>query len=708
MDIATFQAAGDALLIMTDPYRLLLLSLGVVMGLVLGVLPGVGTTAGVAMILPFTFGIDPYAGFAILIGLAAVGATGDPIPAIMFGVPGGAGSAATVLDGQPMARRGEAGRALSAAYMASLLGGLCGAVLLFISIPILRAFILSIGAPQLLAFSAFGISMVAVLSGTAPLRGLAAACLGLMLSLVGSNPQTGTLRWTFDTLYLWEGVPLVSIVLGLFALPELADLAIRRTSVAPAARYDVKSGMVRGALDCFQNWWLVVRCSTIGAAIGTIPGVTGAVVDWIMYGHALSTEKGARQTFGRGDVRGVIAVESSNNSKEAGQLVPAIAFGVPTTASMALIIGAFFSYGLVPGPDMLTKHLDVTFAMVWSMAIANVVGAGLCYAASGYLAKLSLLRYTLILPGIICIIMIGAFQTNRHWGDLYVLLIFGLVGWAMKQLKWPRPPLILGVVLGEMVERYLFISTQRYGWAWATKPVVIILFVIALYTLFNPLIRAIRFHGGLGALARKIGRPSVRASDLFHVALILVFVYMLVEALSWDSRSQVVPVPLATLGLLFTTLSLASGIFFRPVANLIVAGANAPKHETDAGGPAESAAPAEASEPQQQESYSIHMDLDSDTGHLGRTTVLARGALFFGWIVGFMVSMYLIGFIPTVPLFIVAYMRTEAREAWKLILPQAIVITFLVYYVFGKMLYIPWPDTLLGTLFPALTVIPSV
>jgi len=703
----TFQAAGDALLTMADPFRLMLLSLGVIMGLILGVLPGVGTTAGVAMVLPFIFGLDPYAAFAILIGLAAVGATGDPIPAIMFGVPGGAGSAATVLDGQPMARRGEAGRALSAAYMSSLLGGLCGAALLFISIPILRAFILSIGAPQLLAFSAFGISMVAVLSGTAPLRGLAAACLGLMLSLVGSNPQTGTLRWTFDTLYLWEGIPLVSIVLGLFALPELADLAIRRTSVAPAARYDVKSGMVQGAKDCFQNWWLVVRCSSIGAAIGTIPGVTGAVVDWIMYGHALSTEKGARQSFGRGDVRGVIAVESSNNSKEAGQLVPAIAFGVPTTASMALIIGAFFSYGLVPGPEMLTKNLNITFAMVWSMAIANVVGAGLCYAASGYLAKLSLLRYTLILPSIICIIMIGAFQTNRHWGDLYLLLLFGLVGWAMKQLRWPRPPLILGIVLGQMVERYLFISTQRYGWEWITNPVVIILFLIAFYTLLNPLIRAIRFHGGVGALAKKVGRPGVRASDLMHVALILVFGYMLYEALTWDRRSQVVPVPLATIGLFFTTLSLISGIFFRPVANLIAAGADT--HPLEAKREGEPAAePAQPAAPQLEQSYSIHMDLDSDTGHLGLRTVLRRGALFFGWIIGFMVSMYLIGFIPTVPLFIIAYMRSENREPWKLILPQAIALTLLVYYVFGKMLYIPWPPTLLGDLFPALTVIPSV
>jgi TctA family transporter len=693
MEMGAFEAAGHALMLMTDPYRLLLLGVGVIMGLILGVLPGIGTTAGVAMILPFTFGLDPYSAFAILIGLAAVGATGDPIPAIMFGVPGGAGSAATVLDGQPMAKRGEAGRALSAAYMASLLGGLCGAFLLFFTIPLLRTFILMIGAPQLLAFAVFGISMVAILSGTAPLRGLAAACFGLMISLVGTNPQTGTLRWTFDTLYLWDGLPLVSVVLGIFALPELADLAIRRSSVAPAAQYSIKSGMWQGAADCFKNWWLVLRCSGMGAALGTIPGVTGGVVDWLMYGHALSTEKGARQSFGRGDVRGVIAVESSNNSKEAGQLVPAIAFGVPTTASMALILGVFLSYGLVPGPDMLTKHLDVTYALVWSMAIANVVGAGICYLTSGYLAKLSVLRYTLILPGILCIILIGSFQTSRNWGDLYVLMIFGLIGWAMKQLKWPRPPLILGLVLGAMVERYLFISVQRYGATWLTNPVVILLFMVAIYTLVNPLIRAIRHHGGLNTLLTMRGKPSVQFSDLFHVFMLLVLGYMVAEALTWDHRSQIVPVTLGTIGLIVTSLSLASGIFFRKLATLVVAGPDDPI-DTDL--------------PEKKEAYSIHMDLDSDTGHLGVKTVLVRSAIFYGWILGFMGSIALVGFLPTIPMFIAAFMRVENKEPWKLILPQAIIITVLTYYVFGVLLGVPWPQTLLGYLVPAARIIPSV
>src|SRR5260221_5690997 len=193
-------AAGQALLALLEPHRMMFLMAGCIMGLVLGIIPGIGDRAGTAMLLPSTFGMAPYSAFALLLGLGATTATGDPIPAILFGVPGGAASAATVLDGFPMAKRGEAGRALSAAYMSSLMGGVFGAMVLALSIPILRPLMLNIGSPELLAFSVLGISMVAVLSGNAPLRGITAGCLGVMIAMIGTDPQTGTLRWTFDSL----------------------------------------------------------------------------------------------------------------------------------------------------------------------------------------------------------------------------------------------------------------------------------------------------------------------------------------------------------------------------------------------------------------------------------------------------------------------------------------------------------------------------
>src|ERR1700749_4527506 len=231
MEADMLHAAGQALLIILDPMRLLYLFGGVCMGLSLGILPGIGGVAGTALLLPFTYNLDPPTAFALLLGLGATTTTADPIAAILFGAPGHAASAATTLDGYPMTRRGEAGRALGASYMAALMGGLVGAALMGVALPILRPIILYIGSPELLGVAVFGISMVAVLSGNAPLRGLTAACFGMMLSMIGSDPQTGTLRWTMDILYLWEGLPLVPLTLGTFALPELCDLLVGRTSV---------------------------------------------------------------------------------------------------------------------------------------------------------------------------------------------------------------------------------------------------------------------------------------------------------------------------------------------------------------------------------------------------------------------------------------------------------------------------------------------
>ena len=200
-----------------------------------------------------------------------------------------------------MAKRGEAGRALSAAYMSSLMGGIFGAALLAVSIPILRPVMLYLGSPELLAFSVLGISMVAVLSGNAPLRGIAAGCLGVMIAMIGTDPQTGTLRWTFDSLYLWDGLPLTPVLLGLFALPELCDLLIARTAIAPKCnKADIYKGQWQGVKDCFENWWLILRCSWIGGGIGSIPGISASVVDWLAYGHALKTEKGASADLRQG------------------------------------------------------------------------------------------------------------------------------------------------------------------------------------------------------------------------------------------------------------------------------------------------------------------------------------------------------------------------------------------------------------------------
>jgi TctA family transporter len=681
-------SAGKAFLIMMEPHRLMFLGLGCIMGLVLGIVPGIGGLAGTAMLLPFTFNMDPYSAFALLLGLGATTATGDPIPAVLFGVPGGAASAATVLDGFPMAKRGEAGRALSAAYMSSLMGGIFGAMLLAISIPILRPVMLFIGSPELLAFSILGISMVAVLSGNAPLRGITAGCFGVMIAMIGTDPQTGTLRWTMDSLYLWDGLPLLPLLLGVFALPELCDLLIARVAIASdTGKANIYKGQWQGVKDCFDNWWLILRCSWIGGGIGSIPGISASVVDWLAYGHALKTEKGASTSFGRGDVRGVIASESSNNAKEGGALVPTIAFGVPGSATMAILLGAFLIHGLVPGPDMLTKNLSITYSMVWSVALANILGAGLCYAFSPQFAKIATLRYTLILPAVLGIVYIGAFEASRQWGDLFALLFFGLVGWIMKQCKWPRPPLILGVVLGDTIERYMFISIERYGLSWLLRPIVALLFILAILGLVRPLLQDIRRQGGLKRMLMSFQAPRFHPSQLFTVFMIVVIGAAVAVALRWDFSAKVVPLVVGTVALTAAALSLLNEMCRKPTSVAAEGLSGEVQHEVE---------------------QRIHMDLTSDTGHLPVREIIVRAAWFFGYLIAFMAVMAIIGLIPTVAVFVVFFMRWEARERWTLVAPYTAALVLFIWFTFDYVMAVPWPPTLLGQWYPAFKAIPSV
>jgi hypothetical protein len=448
---------------------------------------------------------------------------------------------------------------------------------------------------------------------------------------------------------------------------------------------DTKTGMLLGVKDCMKHWFLILRCAWIGSAMGAIPGIGASVIDWISYGHALKTETGAAQTFGKGDVRGVIAAESATNSREGGALVPTVAFGVPSSAGMAILLGAFLIHGLVPGPDMLTKHLDITYSMVWSIAIANILGSGLCFLFSGQLAKLATLRYTLIMPCVLSLIYIGAFEASRNWGDLYALLFFGMLGWAMKHFKWPRPPLVLGFILGGILERYMFISIERYGISWMLHPVVIVMFTMAGLSLMGPLLQDIRAHHGVKAMVTDFGRPRLTTDNLFPAALLSLFAVMLYQSLSWSFEARIIPTIVGTGAVLFGGLSLANDMFRRAAGE---------------GGLADKA--------KAVISEKIHMDIASKTAHLAGDVILFRGFIFFGWMVAFLGGMALIGLIPTVPVFIIAYMRLEGREKYRHALIMAVIMMTLIYVVFDQLLAIPWPPTILGDWFPVLKMIPSV
>ena len=665
-------AAAHALWLLVEPARLMVLVIGVMIGLAIGVLPGLNGIVGMAMLIPFTYGMDQHTAMALLLGMAAVITSSDFISAVLFGVPGHVGAAATVIDGHAMARNGEAGRAFGAGFAASLAGGLCGAVVLALSIPVLRPVLLSIGSPELLAFTLFGLSMVATLSGRAPLKGLTAAGLGLMVSMIGSRSESGTLRWTFDTLYLYDGVPLVPATLGLFAMPELCELAVSRKKIAGEHASNIHmSSQWEGVRDVGRHWWLVLRCGILGTGLGAIPGIGSAVIDWIAYGYAQRTEKNP-ETFGTGDVRGVIAPESSNNAKEGGHLVPTIAFGVPAGASMAILLGAFLMHGLTPGPEMLTKNLDVTYTIVWSLTLAHVIGALICLSGSKWLARISTVRPEILLPIVLSLVFVAAFEGTHDWGDLFTLMIFGVVGWIMKRLGWPRPPMVLGLVIGGIFERYLYISTSLYGAAWLLRPVVLCILALVAWALFRPFAEIVRSIAGE---LRQIGKHRLRisASAAFTVGIIVFIITAILLSSDWPAAAKPVPLTACYMALTAATLNLVNELFGKEQG--VVAGVD--------GG--------------------VATGTHAGTDYGMPDSAVRRGALiYFLWLGGLMALVATIGFIPAIAVFIFVYMHFGFKEPAVNSAVYAFATALLCWGLFHKLLAVAWPQSLLGDTFPAL------
>ena len=487
--LTALPALGDAFAMILQPHVIGYLVLGVLMGLCIGVFPGLGGIAGLSLLLPFMFGMEPVTGLALMVGMVAVVPTSDTFASVLMGIPGSSASQATVLDGFPMAKKGQAARALSAAFASSLFGGLFGAAFLTVFILAARPIVLLFQTPELLMITIFGLSMVGILAGRVALKGIVAACLGILVGTIGEGASSGALRMsTYDLPYLVDGLKLVIVGLGIFAIPEI--VALLRQDKAISEKANIGGGWLLGVKDWWANIWLSMRCSLIGVIVGVIPGLGGSVVDWIAYGHTVQTAKDKSQ-FGQGDVRGVIGPESSNNAKEGGGLVPTLLFGIPGSGSMAIFISAVALLGsgqIEVGPSMLKNNLDFTYAIVWLLALANVVGTLICIAASGGIARLTNIRFALLAPFLFMIIAFAAFQSRQEIWDLVALFGIGLLGIMMRRFDWSRPAFLIGFVLSAPAERYTNqayqIAASRFrrgfdeGIEYIFSPIVIVLIII--------------------------------------------------------------------------------------------------------------------------------------------------------------------------------------------------------------------------------------
>jgi len=343
-------------------------------------------------------------------------------------------------------------------------------------------------------------------------------------------------------------------------------------------------------------------------------------------------------------------------------------------------------HGLQPGPDMLSKNLDVTYSIIWSVALANILGAGICFAFSNQFAKVALVRQPIIMPLILTVIMVGAYQGSRNWGDLITVVLFGLLGWFMKRLGWPRPPLILGFVLGAVVERYYFISVSRYDYGWVTNPIVMVLLAIALWGFIRPLMREAKNAGGFtGMLSGYSRSANINLNTLFYgIAFVLIGV-MLTQTVLWKYDARLVPQAIGGFSFALLILGFINHTFKAP-------------SKSKTGDDAKSKAVA-----------TLKLDISVETQADELQVVIKRALIFLGWIVGFLGGIALIGMLPTILIFVGSYMWIEGRERLKLILSVSFGITIFSYVLFDQMLSLPWPRSLLGNLYPILRdTIPSM
>ncbi|WP_374445459.1 tripartite tricarboxylate transporter permease [Stella sp.] len=625
------ETIAGALVGLLSGWHLAWMMAGVLVGLVIGILPGLGGIAGMAILLPFIYGMDPVSALGMLIGMVAVVPTGDTFTSILMGIPGSSASQATILDGFPMAKRGEAARALSAAFLSSMIGGVIGALVLTVFVVVARPVILAFSSAELFMLTVLGLSMVGVLSGSSLLKGLLSCALGLLLGSIGAAPATGEWRFTFGLDYLTDGLPIVVVGLGIFALPEIIDLLRANRAIAAAAA--LGRGWRDGVRDTLANMGLVLRCSGIGCLIGALPGLGGSVVDWVAYGHVVQTSRD-RSQFGRGDVRGVIAPESANNAVQGGALIPTLLFGIPGSGSMAIFLGGMVLLGLQPGITMIETRLDLTYTIIWSLAIANILGAGLCVLVSRHVARLTTIPYVYLAPFMVMIVLFAAYQATRDWGDILALMALGVLGVYMRRFGWPRPPLLIGFVLAPGAETYLYQAIQFHAWAWLWRPGVIVIAVTILLSVWAGMRVAGKGIDEGGAAAAGGHRRLPQA--VFALVLAAVFAHALWQSLGWSYLAQVFPLGVAAPAM--------AGI-------LVVLGLVA---------------------------FARHHAVVFDTEHLIRTQPRTM-EYFLAWLAGLLLASAVLGFLLGLALYFAAFLAIEARAPLRRVVTlTASAIAFLV------------------------------
>lgn len=651
--------------------------------LIAGIKPG-GSLPVLVILLSFAGYVDPWIlAPAAVFYLAAVD-VGEPVPSILLGIPGARSAQATVLDGYPMARKGLAGIALGASYTCTLVGGVFGALVLLVCLPFSFQLLLYLGSAEFFLLTFMGVMVIAVVSSGALDKGLLSGALGILIAMIGVPIVGGRARATLEVDYLWDGISLVPIVVGLFAIPEMVALVTGGTSIAQE-RMDVllknsQRDIYRGMLEALKYKWLLIRSSIVGVIVGIIPGVGGQAGHWMAYAFARQTEKGGLQSFGKGDVRGVIAADAANNSSDGGQLIPTVVLGIPGSGSMALLIGMLVLGGVVPGPQMLNENLDLILALVYALVLGNVVSVPVMLAFAPQLARITLVRPDILAPMVIALTCLGAFMATYSMGDLVVTLGMAVLGLFMKRYGWPRPPILIAVALGTVLEKYMMISLGVYGATMFLRPVFLLVCGILVAVILwgrhiqNRTAKESQASGDAmqeeavpsetsGAVQTVEGRSRFSLEFIGEIVLLaftgLFFAYMFIDTYNMSRNAKMLPL---------LAIALGTPFWFLRVVNLFRKEPRAPSADI--------------------------MDTGFLTGEdpRGEFLAFARIAVFT---LALYLSVWLFGFLLAVPVLVFLYLWWYGRVGWLWSAVAGLAFAAMIVGVFDWTLHVPWHEPLL-------------
>lgn len=440
--------------------NVMLLLLGTFIGVVVGVLPGISSLHAMALMIPFTWKMDVIPTFILLISIFATSKFGGSLTAILFNIPGDNPNAVTLIDGFPMAKNGKAKTAIAASATVSILGAFFSAFSVLVFLPLMYRIILLFGPPEFFMLALFGLSAISAVSAESIVKGLMTGGIGILISTIGYHPFVGQSRYSLGTFYLQDGIHMVPVVLGALAISQAIQLLMEGTSIVGKG-VPLRGSIREGVKAVFSNIPLVIRSCLIAWVIGVAPGAGSGVAGFVSYASASKTCKNP-ETFGKGDVRGVIAGDTAINACAGGDILPTITMGIPGSAAMAILLGAFALHGISPGPQIVKFHVDLIYIIVYTLFFAQCISVLLAVCFSSGMEKLTKLQAEIISPVIIVLCFIGSYIAREYWQDLIVTTFFGILGYFMKKYGYHPIPLVLGIILGPLAE-YSFFQTLTFS-----------------------------------------------------------------------------------------------------------------------------------------------------------------------------------------------------------------------------------------------------